>query len=74
MSNVLPPKAKKNLSCGYSRRMMLKVYKLNNRQIRMLWVIDEFLLYMLKLQQKGNTFEHIVIIKMMGIRNVMSNI
>jgi len=52
----------------------LKVYKLNNRQIRMLWVIDEFLLYMLKLQQKGNTFEHIVIIKMMGIRNVMSNI
>jgi len=52
----------------------LKVYKLNNRQIRMLWVIDEFLLYMLKLQQKGNTFEYIVIIKMMGIRNVMSNI
>jgi len=52
----------------------LKAYKLHDRQIRVLLAIDAFLDYMLKLQGKGNTFEHIIIIKMVGIRNEISGI
>jgi len=52
----------------------LKVYRIHDRQIRVLLAIDEFLDYMLKLQGKGNTFEHTIIIKMMGIRNEISGI
>lgn len=47
------------------------MYKINNAQIRTLLAIDEFLNCMLRLQLKGNTFEHTIIIKTMAIRDII---